>query len=479
MILNTGTAKLASFGAQVVLGAILSADDFGLVAISTSIAALTSLLRDGGVRQVLVQRGDEYESLAGPVFWMGLAMNMTACVLLVAAAPALGEAYHEPELPLLLVITAVSVPLTTPSAVLSARLAIDLRFKAIGLMQSGSALLRYGGAILFAMAGFGAVSFVLPLLLVAIFEWVVSYALTRSRLWSRPWDMRRWKELFSRAQWVLLGTFGVGLCNTGTYFLLGATLSSTVVGVYFFAYQLVIQVGILLANNVNQVLFPALVKLRGEPMRLRAATERSLRMLMLVAAPLSLGLVAAVGPIETLVWQGRWAEAVVPVQVVSIVYPLNVALGVPMSLQLASGRFREWALMLLAYGAGLVAAGAVGAWTTGTAAGVASWTGGYIAAGAIVYATLALRSAGLRVGAFLNAVTPSWVLSIGAAGTALLIDRFALEDSSAAARVLASCLVFGVVLVVGARVAIPGHLCEARDLAPRGGARLVTRLLRL
>ena len=63
---------------------------------------------------------------------------------------------------------------------------------------------------------------------------------------------------------------------------------------------------------------------------------RALRMLMLVAAPMSLGLVAVFSPLESLIWHGRWAESVVPVQVISVCYPLNVALGVPMSLQLAN-----------------------------------------------------------------------------------------------------------------------------------------------
>jgi PST family polysaccharide transporter len=479
MILNTGAAKLASFGAQVALGALLSAHDFGVFAISTSIAALTSVLRDGGVRQILTQRGDEYESLAGPLFWMGLVLNLIVGALLVAATPFLVALYHEPQLALLLLVTAISVPLATPSAVLSARLAVGLRFRAISLMQTGSALLRYGGAVFFARAGLGPVSFVLPLPLVALFEWSVTYSLTRSPLWSRRAEPRRWRKLFSDARWVLLGTFAVGLCNTGTYFLLGILLPASVVGVYFFAYQLVIQVGILLAANLNQVLFPALARLQGEPERQRLAVLRSLRMLMLVAAPMSLGLVAVFAPLERLVWHGRWADSIVPVQIISVCYPLNVALGVPMSLQLANGWFRQWGVMLLLYGGGLVLAGAAGALVSGSATGVAIWTGAYIVLGSVLHTTLSLRRVGLRGPAVLGAMTPACALSCAAAGAALLIDRWGLSGSSLLVRITVGSVAFSVLLLAGVRWAIPSQVREVLEMAPQAARRPLLMLLRI
>jgi PST family polysaccharide transporter len=479
MILNTGTAKLVSFGAQVILGALLSAHDFGVFAISTSIAALTSVLRDGGVRQLLVQRGDEYESLAGPLFWMGFSLNLIAGTLLVAATPILSAVYHEPQLRIMLLITALSVPLATPSAVLSARLGVDLRFKAISLMQTGSAMVRYGGAVVFARAGLGPISFVLPLPLVALFEWTVTYSLTRSALWSRRAEIGRWKGLFTSAQWVLLGTFAVGLCNTGTYFLLGILLPASVVGDYFFAYQLVIQVGILLAANLNQVLFPALARLRAEPERQRAAVLRALRVLMLVAAPMSLGLVAVFSPMESLIWHGRWAASVVPVQVISICYPLNVVLGVPMSLQLANGAFREWGLMLLLYGAGLVVAGGIGALATGTATGVAFWTGGYIVVGSMLYTSTSLKRVGLRATALVQALAPSWALSSAAAGVAVLIDRESLPASSLITRILVTTAAFVVILGAGLRWTIPAQVREVLALAPDAARRPLLSALRL
>ncbi len=208
MVLGTVLAKGAAFIAQIALGIILLPEQFGVYFTALAIAGFVQVVRDGGVREVLVQRGEaHYSSLAGPVFWLAMAMNLGAGLLLAGVAPALSRLYGQPLTPLLLVI-ALSLPLGTPAAVLQCRLRIDLRFGVLSRIQMVSALVRHGSTIAFALSGLGAQSFVLPLLLVALVEGVWSFWATRGV--RPPWMLAprvgTWIGLLRTGWWMIFQT---------------------------------------------------------------------------------------------------------------------------------------------------------------------------------------------------------------------------------------------------------------------------------
>src|SRR5713101_4737566 len=87
MIANTGFAKLFGFAAQIAMGWLLSQNDFALYAIAISVSAFTALLSDTGLRNLLIQRHEEYDRLEGQIFWLSLVLNLSAAGALVAIAP--------------------------------------------------------------------------------------------------------------------------------------------------------------------------------------------------------------------------------------------------------------------------------------------------------------------------------------------------------------------------------------------------------
>ena len=257
MALNTGFAKLLGFAAQIAMGWLLSQEDFAVYAIAISISTLTSVLADSGLRNLLIQRQSEYESLVGPVFWMSLSLNALAATMLTTLALHAPMAYHEQALQPILLLIAAATLLATPASVLSVKLRIQLDFKRLSFIQICSSVIRYAGMVVCAYLGLGAISFVLPSVVINLFEWAATWSLTRSAPWRKPFGFQLWHTIFGQVKWLLLGTFSLGLLNNGLYFALSSFVDTAVIGVYFFAYQLVVQVGILLSHNLFQVLFPA------------------------------------------------------------------------------------------------------------------------------------------------------------------------------------------------------------------------------
>lgn len=421
MIVSSSSAKLLGLGSQLILAALLTEEEFGVYAIALSLSVLTTVLRDGGVRQLLIQRKDDYESLIGPVAWMALAFNLLACLILAATGPIAAAVYGRSELIAMMALMGLGVLLTTPSAVLSARLLIDLRFRDLAWMAVASSALRYGASIGMAASGFGAISFVMPIALVGILEWCWLKALNPERIWRRPAEFGRWGSLLGQVRWILIGSLGTALVNMGNYSVVGLFVSNSIVGVYFFAYQIVIQIGVLISSNINQVLFPIFSGMTDID-RQRAAVDRVIRQLMLVAAPLGMGLIPTFPGIEAALWNGRWASAVHSVMIIAVFYPISVVIAVPYAALQARGDFRRWAVLLVALGAVVMFAGAAGAATGGTAEFIALFSGIALGVGSLVFTWLGLRHLGVTAGEVAKMTLPAWGLGLLAASAGLAVD---------------------------------------------------------
>jgi len=423
MVASNIVTKGASLVTFAVVAGKLRHDEIGVWTMAFSFAAFTQFFRDGGVSQLLIQRGEkEYENLAGPVFWLALLFNVATAGVLAALAPFAASPwfYNEPRLLPLLLIMAATMPFMTPSTVLWVRLHTQLRFGAATKVTTISALIRYGGTIAFVLLGFGPMSFVLPLPLVAIYENAAFYAIVRDRPWARPPRIDLWGGLFKDSKWLVFVTLSFSVVNLGPFFVLGKLLTAEELGVFSMSFQMVTQIDHLLSATASAVLFAALAKLNEERERQRAATLRAARLMTLMSSIASLGLAATVRPLEQILWGGKWEPAVLPAQIVALVFAWRVLMWVPAPALQAQGRFRFSATLVLVAGIGLTVGAAIGAKVGGgspvqIALGIAI----FVMVGFLPLALWGLREVGVSRRQVLRQTVPTWLCVVLAGAGAI------------------------------------------------------------
>ena len=217
---------------------VLSKGDFGVYALAVSTSALITSFQDAGAYKLLIQRASEYKTLARPVYQIAFASNCILAIILALLAPWLARFYGAPQLTLLLWVLAAYMPLNTPSMVLQSKLASDMRFKELSTIGAISAILRQAFTVLFALLGLGPLSFVIPVHLCAIFEWIAAWRLVG---WlPREGKLTRdiFKDIWVTSQWIILGTLAKSLVMQGDYLVVGKLKTSEILGIYFFAFQL-------------------------------------------------------------------------------------------------------------------------------------------------------------------------------------------------------------------------------------------------
>lgn len=430
-LLSNAGAKGLAIIAQVVLGLCLTLDDFGLFALTLSVQMFIQTFRDGGVRDYLVTRAQDHDRLIGPCFWLAMTINVIVALGLGIAGHIIAAIYvhgdfgaRASDLPLLLWLTAIAVPISTIPSVLLAKLRIDLRFEAIAWMTIVKSLVQYAGSIWMALAGFGVLSLVVPLVIATIVEAVMACVLNRAQPWRSAPNVRMWGPVMKDSGWLIASSAACGVSNFGYYLPAGYFVSSATMGAYYFAVSLLMQVETFLTSALQSTMLPVLVRLRNERERFAEAALRLTRSLVLLCTPLTLGLAAVFPLLDALIWNGKFHTSTLVLIVLAVGYPVRaVMVVVPWSVLQAQGRFKELFFMWLRNGIGMALACLVGAlWWRESPLGMAIVVSTFLLSSSILSVVVTLRPFGPRAGVIAWACIKSLSLGVVSMGVALVAE---------------------------------------------------------
>ena len=347
----TGTsilAKVGGFVVQFVLGWLLTKNDYGTFAIALSISAVASCLVNGGTDKVIIQRGNEYEKLAPRIATFSIFFNLAIFCLVAALSGSAANYYNNEALEVLLVVLAAGFLLATPGPILVARLAVQKRFRELALINLVSVLIKHGLTILLALLGAAALSLVLPLAMQPLIAAVLLYRTVK--IWPGFASIRNvgFRDILRNSSWVIGSNFSFQLANNLQYFLLGMYFNPSMVGLYFFAIQLVNSPIALIDNTVKNVLFPSLSGAHEDKERFRRAVEKSIEVALSMAAILAVVGYFLLPPLMNFIWQGKWDDAAVYAQLMCMVLPSLVLRNAIYEIVASAGLWRARFLMLSA-----------------------------------------------------------------------------------------------------------------------------------
>lgn len=438
---SVGVAKSASFVAQLVLGWLLSAGDFGLYALAISSSAMVQGWTDGGAAKILVQRGSEYHRVFPPVVRIMLIFNFLAMSVLLVGAPFSARWFNAPDLPLLIVFIAISIPLGIPAVLLRAKLTSDLQFKTISKVDSVSAVIRQLSTVIFALLGFGPLSFVLPLPLVEVYEGI-AFA-RHTKLWPQ-WKMSagspRMVDIWKDARWIMIASFAAALTyRGGPYFVIGLLEPHSILGVYFFASSLSGSFYQLLLPSMSAVMLGTFAKLSGRPELQARGYLKSVRVLSLIVVAASGAMILMTPTLIALLWSGKWNAAIPVIQILLLNLPARLLTLLSMPLIEAQGQWRLRAMLLYERVITVMVCAGIGAWMGGLVS-IALWVSGCQIVFSLVQCTVTGKLVGLAPRDILTAAGEPVAVAIVSA----LIGHYAVEVLLAAE----SSLIQSIVCVV-------------------------------
>ena len=361
--------RVTAFGSQLVLAWLLVPADFGLIGLAYTVTTLVNTVINFGLDDVLMQRQKTLHLWSSTAVWLSFGLGLLGMAVLFVAAPISEHIYHVPRLGGLIALLALGLPIGALGTVPVVMLRASLNFRFLAAWGTFELMATQALAIFLAWCGLGAYAFAIPAPLLALVRVIVFWRVAPARV-TRRVRLRRARYLLGNGTLVLGNRIITDLVGQGDYIMLGIMATQAIVGVYYFAFRLAAQPVRMLAGNFQNVIFPALVQLNGDPQRQgRAAIDASL-MLAYMVMPLCFLQAAIADPLVHVVFDRKWVGAVPLIQALSIGLPFDAVGWIAGALLHARGAFRRSFIFSAVSAPFFFTFAALGAWL-GAAEGVA------------------------------------------------------------------------------------------------------------
>ncbi|GEM_PF-6077146 len=324
---------------QVILAWMLGPDAFGAWALTMPVMTLSELIRTSGAREILVRRQRAFRVWAGPAFWLSALMGLIAALFTASLSIPMALLYERPELTALILMCAPSPLLGSLQSVPEAYLLANKRFRAhvMGLFSAGIVLLAF--QLLFAVLGFGAMTFPLALVVSAAMRAVMFWYLGNPGCSLKP-NIRRWKYIVGDAGRLVGTRLADWFSINAPPLVLGLHFDNALVGVFAYAVSTSSQAIRILSINLSTILFAALAGNARDPARQESGFLKSIGVLSTVGIPLCFFQAVLAEPLFTNVLKiEEWPGLIESFQLLSIGMGIRLLNQPSRSYILAQGRF--------------------------------------------------------------------------------------------------------------------------------------------
>lgn len=314
----TAVEKVSVQGIQFLLGLImarlLTPEDYGIVGMLSIFIAISSTFIDSGFSSALIRKNDRTEEDFCTVFYFNIVIAIVCYALLFVAAPWIADFFHIPLLCPILRVQSIALVLNSLMGVQTAKLTIDLNFKALAQRSVIASLLSGILGVILAYFGWGVWALVVQALLCSLINLIFIW-------WYCKWVPSKG---FSKNSFRYLWNFGSKLLASGLLNTVYSNLSPLVIGRYFSAKDLgVYSRGSQLASYpssittevLGKVTYPILAKIQDDESHLIHVYRKYICVTSMVIFFGCVLMAAVAKPLVLFVLTAKWESCIIYLQV--------------------------------------------------------------------------------------------------------------------------------------------------------------------
>ena len=338
-VIQSWGGRLISTAVFVVIGRLLSPEDFGLVSLGTIVVELGALLTVSGFHRALVQRKILEAEHLDAAFWSSVVIGTFLCVVSMLVAGPIANLLDEPAFAPILRALSLTFLITAFGAVPYALLHRRLAFRTFAIRQLTA--ITVGGSVGVTLAVSGAGPWALvgqalsSSLTGAVVVWINAGWRPRLRFSSRHWrDIARFGT-------VALVIDMLDLANARLDdLLIGVALGSTALGYYSIAYRTYAISLEVVAYSLGAVAFPLFSRIVADRARGGRAVIRATRFVMCVTLPVFLGLAVVADHAVVGLFGPQWSDSVPVLRILAVAAAIGSTVMMSRDVVMAAGRPR-------------------------------------------------------------------------------------------------------------------------------------------
>jgi len=322
MVLHQGI----QFVIGIILARLLLPAEYGLVAMALVFITVSYVFVDSGFSSAIMQRKTLSSSDLSTVFYLNLGVSLLVFILLYLSAKLIAGFYNEVQLVKIVRVLSVIVILYALTIVQNSIIKRDVNFKLRTRIELVSQILSGIIAIYLAYKGYGVWALIWKTLLNQVF---VNIQLWLKNNWfpSLEFSKTSFSELFSFSSKLLISGIIDRFYNQLHRLVVGKFFPANELGFYTRAEQFNNLPSHAISNSLMSFLLPVFSKIQDEPVRLKKAAKKVLKVVMFfnINAMIIMGLVAE--PMIEVLLGEKWLDSVPYLQLlifVGMFYPMHV-----------------------------------------------------------------------------------------------------------------------------------------------------------
>lgn len=316
-IFSQGARFVLQLLGMAVLARLLLPADFGVYGKTIALTGFITTIQTGGLSLATVQHAKISHGQISTLFWLNVALGVTAATLVAALSPAMASFYHDPRVLWIGVAMGGVVLITSLGVQHQALLQRQMRFVQRASGDLAALFAGFVAAMISAWMGAGYWAFVVQQYATALVTLGMLYGFCR---WL-PGPPRRGSGVrpmvkigVNQNASTMLNFANRNVDNI----LIGRYVSDAALGFYTLAYRLLLLPMQQINAPLTAVMIPALSRLQDQPKRFARFYYRALGAIVFVGMPVVCFLLVDARPVIELALGPRWLPAV----------PLFEALGV-------------------------------------------------------------------------------------------------------------------------------------------------------
>lgn len=316
-ILEAWGRRIFSYVVFFTLARILAPEDFGLIALATTVISFANIFVNQGFTKALVQRSELEAEHLDTAFWTNLSLGIIFALITFGSSTAIANIYEQPKLRSIICWLSLTFIIGAFRQVQEAVLTRKLRFKALAIRSISVSF--FGGlvGIVAAFSGLGVWSLVIQQLLG---ETLGVAVLWKASDWTPrfKFSLYHLKELFNFG----INLVGISLVNFVTVnadnLLIGYFLGATALGYYALAYKIYDLIVRLLAGTTQTIAFPILSKKQEDTEFVRNAFYNVVEFTSILALPVCVTIILLSPQIITVFLGEEWLPILRTMQILTL-----------------------------------------------------------------------------------------------------------------------------------------------------------------
>lgn len=320
-------SKLGRIGIMLTIAALLSPQDYGIIALTSVIIMIAEMVTEFGLWPAVVHRSDPDDTFLSTAFTTNILVGLVTMAGVFLAAPWIALFYQAPQMTDVLRVMGIGLIPWAIYSVPDGLLRKELMFKRRALPEISGTL--GGGAVTIGLVllGFGVVSYAIG----QVVEKTLVCILTLKQISWRPklkLSFAALKELTAYGKHIVGSELARHVSSNMDFLIVGRVLGAGPLGFYTLAFNLANYPVTHFALILSRIAFPTFSILQEDTEQARRVYLKILRLVSGLLAPLLVTLAFLAAPLIVGLLGERWQPAVLPLQLM-VIAGLSRSLSIP------------------------------------------------------------------------------------------------------------------------------------------------------